>query len=45
MNKLGVMIGAKDDVLENDVLMGDDSRDDTEGRRDGGRACRCIYIK
>ena len=31
MNKLGVMVGAKDDVLENGVLIGDDSRDDTEG--------------
>ena len=31
VNKLGVMVGAKDDVLENGVLIGDDSRDDTEG--------------
>ena len=42
VNKLGVMVGAEEDVLENDdalcVLMGDDSRDDTEGGRGDERA-------
>lgn len=36
MNRLGVIVGAEEDVLENEdvrlcVLIGDDNRDDTEG--------------
>ena len=38
VDKVGVMVGAKDDVLENGVLMGDDSRYDTEGGRGDERA-------
>lgn len=42
-NKLGVIVGAEEDVLDNEdvrlcVLTGDDNRDNTEGGRGDDRA-------